>query len=98
MAKLKRYDLYEGDDDLISNPLPGKQPLGRDAGLKARDEYNRTHGIPSGWKNYRLDLLRRVSEEDIIGPAKAANPDCRITIKYPNWAESYQETGYNPAE
>ena len=35
MAKLKRYDLYEGDDDLISNPLPGKQPLGRDAGLKA---------------------------------------------------------------
>ena len=41
MAKLKRYDLYEGDDDLISNPLPGKQPLGRDAGLKARDEYDR---------------------------------------------------------
>ena len=41
MAKLKRYDLYEGDDDIISNPLPGKQPLGRDAGLKARDEYDR---------------------------------------------------------
>ena len=39
MAKLKRYDLYEGDDDLIS--LPGKQPLGRDDGLKARDEYDR---------------------------------------------------------
>ena len=39
MAKLKRYDLYEGDDDLIS--LPGKQPLGRDEGLKARDEYDR---------------------------------------------------------
>ncbi len=39
MAKLKRYDLYEGDDDLIS--LPGKQPLGRDKGLKARDEYDR---------------------------------------------------------
>ena len=39
MAKLKRYDLYEGDDDYIS--LPGKQPLGRDEGLKARDEYDR---------------------------------------------------------
>ena len=39
MAKLKRYDLYEGEDDLIS--LPGKQPLGRDDGLKARDEYDR---------------------------------------------------------
>ena len=37
MAKLKRYDLYEGDDDLVSTPLPGKQPLGRDEGLKARD-------------------------------------------------------------
>ena len=39
MAKLKRYDLYEGDDDLIS--LPGKQPLGRDRDLQARDEYDR---------------------------------------------------------
>ena len=34
MAKLKRYDLYEGDDDIISDPLPGKKPLGRDEGLK----------------------------------------------------------------
>ena len=69
-----------------------------EACLKARDEYNLAHGIKAGWRDYRLDLLRRVSEEDIIGPAKKANPKCRITIKYPNWAESYQETGYNPAE
>ena len=41
MAKLKRYDLYEGDDDIISSSLPGKQPLGRDKGLKERDEYDR---------------------------------------------------------
>ena len=66
--------------------------------LRARDTYNREHGIRAGWQAYRLDLMRRVSEEDVIGPAKAANPKCRITIKYPNWAESYQETGYNPAE
>ena len=39
--KLKRYELYEGDDDYISPSLPGKQPLGRDEGLKARDEYDR---------------------------------------------------------
>ena len=64
--------------------------------VRERDAYNRAHGIRAGWKAYRLDLLRRVSEEDIIGPAKAANPKCKITIKYPNWAESYQETGYNP--
>ena len=66
--------------------------------VKERDDFNRRHGIKAGWQEYRLDLLRRVSQEDIIGPAKAANPNCRITIKYPNWAESYQETGYNPKE
>jgi hypothetical protein len=46
MAKLKRYDLYEGDDDLIS--LPGKQPYGRDEGLKAWDEYDRRTRRKSG--------------------------------------------------
>ncbi|MDO4867034.1 MAG: permease [Clostridia bacterium] len=67
--------------------------------VRERDAFNRVHGISDGsWQAYRLDLLRRVSQEDIIAPAKAANPNCRITIKYPNWAESYQETGYNPAE
>ena len=65
---------------------------------KGRDDYNRTHGIPDGsWKAYRLALMEKVSRDVVIAPAKAANPDCRITIKYPNWAESYQETGYNPA-
>ena len=65
---------------------------------KARDDFNRAHGISDGsWQAYRLDLMRRVSEELVIGPAKAANPGCKIIIKYPNWAESYQETGYNPA-
>jgi len=66
--------------------------------VRERDAFNKAHGVADGgWQAYRLDLLRRVSAEDIIAPAKAANPNCRITIKYPNWAESYQETGYNPA-
>ncbi len=64
----------------------------------ARDAFNQEHGIKAGWKDFRLDLMRRVSSEDIIGPAKAANPNCKIIIKYPNWAESYQETGYNPEQ
>ncbi len=65
---------------------------------KGRDEFNSTHGITDGsWKEYRLSLMEKVSRDYIIAPAKAANPDCKITIKYPNWAESYQETGYNPA-
>ena len=41
MAKLKRYDLYEGDDEFISSSLPGKKPLGRDEGLRERDAYDR---------------------------------------------------------
>ena len=65
--------------------------------VREKNAYNAAHGITDGsWQRYRLDLMRRVSEEDMIAPAKAANPKCRITIKYPNWAESYQETGYNP--
>ena len=67
--------------------------------VRERDAFNRAHGILDGsWQAYRLDLMKRVSVEDVIGPARAANPDVKITIKYPNWAESYQETGYNPAE
>ena len=46
MAKLKRYDLYEGDDEYIS--LPGKQPLGRDKDLKERDEYDRRAAAATG--------------------------------------------------
>ena len=41
MAKLKRYELYEGDDEFIPSSLPGKRPLGRDEGLKERDAYDR---------------------------------------------------------
>lgn len=64
-----------------------------------RDAYNAEHGITDGsWQEYRLALMERVSREYVIGPARAKNPDVQITIKYPNWAESYQETGYNPAE
>ena len=41
MAKLKRYDLYEGDDDLIEPSLPGKMPLGRDEELREKAAHQR---------------------------------------------------------
>ena len=66
--------------------------------VKEKNAFNKSHGIESGWQEYRLDLLKRISEEDIIAPARKENPNIKITIKYPNWAESYQETGYNPKE
>ena len=65
---------------------------------EGHDEYNKAHGITDGsWQAYRTHLMYEASEKYVIGPAKAVNPDCRITIKYPNWMESYQETGYDPA-
>ncbi|MBQ6646419.1 MAG: permease [Clostridia bacterium] len=62
-----------------------------------KDAFNKAHGITDGgWRDYRLSLMEEVSRNVIIAPARKANPDIKITIKYPNWAESYQQTGYNP--
>lgn len=47
------------------------------------------------WSEFRLKLLKNVSEELVIGPAKAVNPNINMIIKYPNWYEHFQETGYN---
>ena len=50
------------------------------------------------WKEFRLAKMMEVSRDLIIGPAKKVNPKIHIIIKYPNWRESFQETGYNPGE
>ncbi len=64
---------------------------------EGKEAFNRANGITDGsWQGYRLQLMKEVSEKYIIGPAKAVNPNVHIIIKYPNWAESYQETGYAP--
>jgi len=49
------------------------------------------------WAEFRLELMREVTEELVLKPAKAVNPDVNVIIKYPNWYEHYQETGYNLA-
>ena len=50
------------------------------------------------WQEYRLALMKDVSENVIVGPAKKVNPKCKLIIKFPNWMESYAEAGYNPGE
>lgn len=50
------------------------------------------------WEEFRLELMREVSENLVIKPAKAVNPNIKITVKFPNWMESYQEAGYNPGQ
>lgn len=50
------------------------------------------------WEEFRLAKMKEVSENLILKPAKKVNPNCKVIIKYPNWRESFQETGYNPKE
>jgi hypothetical protein len=47
------------------------------------------------WTQFRLDLMKEASQNLIIGPAKAVNPNVTMIIKYPNWYEHYQGLGYN---
>ena len=47
------------------------------------------------WSRYRLDLMEDFSRV-IVNRAKEINPRMNFIIKYPNWYESWQETGYNP--
>ena len=50
------------------------------------------------WVDFRLKLMKEVSEDVIVGPAKSVNPGINMIIKYPNWYEHYQECGYNLLE
>ena len=49
------------------------------------------------WAEYRLKLMEDFSHE-VVDLAKSINPKLNFIIKYPNWYESYQETGYNPGK
>lgn len=50
------------------------------------------------WPDFRIQLLAEVAREYVIKPAKEANPDVKVVIKYPNWYEHYQNNGYNIEE
>ena len=47
------------------------------------------------WKDFRQEQMRVFSEE-IVAEAHRVNPRLNFIIKYPNWYESHQATGYNP--
>ncbi len=50
------------------------------------------------WAEYRLALMKDVSENVICKPAKKVNPKCKMVIKFPNWMEGFASAGYNPGE
>jgi hypothetical protein len=50
------------------------------------------------WPQFRMDLMQDISKEIFIKPAKAVNPNVHVIIKFPNWYEYYQYTGYDLKE
>lgn len=45
------------------------------------------------WTQYRLDTMREVTRNLIVGPAKAVNPKCKVIIKMANWYDQYAGMG-----
>ena len=40
------------------------------------------------WVEYRKELMKDVSENFVVGPARKINPNLKMIIKFPNWRES----------
>ena len=49
------------------------------------------------WSQYRRDLLTELSTSLFIAPAKKANPDIHMIIKYPQWYDRFHLFGYELA-
>ncbi len=90
-ARLKEVSEYTASmfDEFIIDDFFFTQCMCEDC---IREKGNRS------WKEFRLDKMMEVSRNLIIGPAKKINPKIHIIIKFPNWREGFQETGYNPGQ
>lgn len=47
------------------------------------------------WTQYRLEKMREVAKNLVIGPSKAVNPAVKVIIKYPNWYAHFQGLGFD---
>jgi hypothetical protein len=47
------------------------------------------------WTQFRLKLMDEAAENLIIKPARAVNPKVKLIIKFPNWYEHFQGSGYD---
>lgn len=47
------------------------------------------------WAEYRTEMMTDKAINIIVNPAKAINPNVKVVIKYPNWYDHFQETGFN---
>ncbi|MHC4519212.1 MAG: hypothetical protein ACYTAS_11530, partial [Planctomycetota bacterium] len=58
------------------------------------DESRQAKGERS-WGQYRRDLLTELSQSIFVGPAKEANPDITMIVKYPQWFDRFHLFGYD---
>jgi hypothetical protein len=49
------------------------------------------------WEDYRCELMARLSQDRLLGPAKRVNPNVRLIIKYPQWYDNFPMRGYEVA-
>jgi hypothetical protein len=47
------------------------------------------------WTQYRMERMREVAKDLVVGAAKAVNPNAKVIIKYPNWYEHFQGLGFD---
>ncbi len=47
------------------------------------------------WTQFRMDLLAEAAENLLVKPAKAVNPKVKMVVKYPNWYEHFQGSGFD---
>lgn len=47
------------------------------------------------WTQFRLQLMDEAAEDLIIKPARKVNPRVKLIIKFPNWYEHFQGSGYD---
>ena len=47
------------------------------------------------WTQFRLELMDDAAENLLVKPAKAVNPKVKMVIKFPNWYDHFQGSGYN---
>jgi hypothetical protein len=47
------------------------------------------------WPQFRMELLDDAAENLVVKPAKAVNPKVKMVIKFPNWYEHFQGSGFD---
>ncbi len=47
------------------------------------------------WTAFRLEQMDEAGRNLVMKTARAANPNVKVTIKYPNWYDHFQSLGFN---